>query len=99
MMDVIRIDHFIGFDSYYEIPYGDETAENGTMQKGPGMAFFRALKKELGELDIIAEDLGEITPSSEKLLQDAGFPGMKVLQYAFDWTESSYYLSYNHMNP
>lgn len=97
MMDVIRIDHFIGFDSYYEIPYGDETAENGTMQKGPGMAFFRALKKELGELDIIAEDLGEITPSSEKLLQDAGFPGMKVLQYAFDWTESSYYLSYNHI--
>ena len=97
LMDVIRIDHFNGFDEYYEVPYGDETAENGKKEKGPGMAFFRALKKELGELEIIAEDLGEITKSSEKLLKDTGFPGMKVLQYAFDWSESSYYLTYNHI--
>jgi 4-alpha-glucanotransferase len=97
LMDVIRIDHFNGFDEYYEVPYGDETAENGKKEKGPGMAFFRALKKELGELEIIAEDLGEITKSSEKLLKDTGFPGMKVLQYAFDWSESSYYLTYKHI--
>ena len=97
LMDVIRIDHFNGFDEYYEVPYGDETAENGQKVKGPGMAFFRALKKEMGDLEIIAEDLGEITKSSEKLLADTGFPGMKVLQYAFDWSESSYYLTYNHI--
>ena len=96
MMDVIRIDHFNGFDSYHEVPYGDETAENGTLCKGPGMSFFRALKKELGDLEIIAEDLGEITKSSQKLLKDTGFPGMKVLQYAFDWSESSWYLTYQH---
>lgn len=99
--DVIRIDHFNGFDSYYEVPYGDETAENGKQCKGPGMDFFRALKASLDkdgiEMRIIAEDLGTITESSEKLLEDTGFPGMKVLQYAFDWTENSYYLTYKHI--
>ncbi|MBQ9156754.1 MAG: 4-alpha-glucanotransferase [Eubacterium sp.] len=96
MFDVIRIDHFHGFDEYYAIPYGDETAEKGTSHKGPGMHFFKTLKKELSDVRIIAEDLGTITESNEKLMKDAGFPGMKVLQYAFDWSESSYYLTYNH---
>ena len=97
MYDVIRIDHFNGFDSYYAVPYGDRTAENGTQEKGPGMAFFRELRAQLGDVKLIAEDLGTLTPSSERLLKSSGCPGMKVLQYAFDWTESSLYLSYNHI--
>lgn len=96
MFDVLRIDHFHGFDEYYAIPYGEETAENGISHKGPGMNFFRILKKEIADVRIIAEDLGTITPSNEKLMKDVGFPGMKVLQYAFDWSESSCYLTYNH---
>lgn len=96
--DVIRIDHFNGFAEYYAVPYGDETAENGTKEKGPGMDFFSALAGALGEIPIIAEDLGTLTPVTEKLLKDSGYPGMKVLQYAFDWTEYSYYLPYNHIN-
>ena len=95
--DTLRIDHFNGFAEYYAVPYGDETAENGTVCKGPGMDFFKALKKQLGDVPIIAEDLGTLTPVTEKLLEDAGYPGMKVLQYAFDWTEYSYYLPYNHI--
>lgn len=95
--DVIRIDHFIGFAEYWAVPYGDETAENGEMLPGPGLELFTALSEQLGDLDIIAEDLGILTPVSEKLLADCGFPGMKVLQYAFDPSESSYYLSYNHV--
>ncbi len=95
--DALRIDHFNGFAQYYAVPFGDETAENGSMNKGPGMDFFKALKKQLGEIQIIAEDLGTLTPATEKLLADSGFPGMKVLQYAFDWTEYSYYLPYNHI--
>ena len=76
--DTLRIDHFNGFAEYYAVPYGDETAENGTVCKGPGMDFFKALKKQLGDVPIIAEDLGTLTPVTEKLLEDAGYPGMKV---------------------
>lgn len=95
--DVIRIDHFHGFCDYYAIPYGDETAENGTLEKGPGMDLFDALKRQLGELRIIAEDLGNNTPENEKLLKDSGFPGMKVLQYGFtSW--DSYYVNHRHTN-
>ncbi|MDD5849987.1 MAG: 4-alpha-glucanotransferase [Firmicutes bacterium] len=97
LMDVIRIDHFNGFDSYYAVPAQEETAENGELKKGPGIAFFREVKKQLGDVRIIAEDLGTITPSTEKLLAQTGFPGMKVLQYAFDWTEYSYYMTHNHI--
>lgn len=95
--DVLRIDHFNGFAEYYAVPFGEETAEHGRTCKGPGMDFFRNLKKQLGDVPIIAEDLGTLTPVTEKLLKDAGYPGMKVLQYAFDWTEYSYYLPYNHI--
>ena len=95
--DVLRIDHFNGFAEYYAVPAGEETAENGKIMKGPGMDFFKALKEQLGDVPIIAEDLGTLTPVTEKLLEDAGYPGMKVLQYAFDWTEYSYYLPYNHI--
>ncbi|MBQ9334908.1 MAG: 4-alpha-glucanotransferase [Lachnospiraceae bacterium] len=88
--DVIRIDHFHGFCEYYAVPYGDETAENGKLNKGPGMDLFRALKNQIGELRIIAEDLGNVTPENEKLLEDSGFPGMKVLQYGFTSWDSCY---------
>ncbi len=88
--DVIRIDHFHGFAEYYAIPYEDETAENGTLEKGPGMDFFRSLEKQLGKIRVIAEDLGTVTPENEKLLQESGFPGMKVLQYGFTSWDSCY---------
>ena len=94
--DVIRIDHFRGFDEYYAIPYGDETAENGKWEKGPGMDLFEAIHKELGEAPIIAEDLGYITDSVRDLLAKSGYPGMKVLQFAFDESEDSSYLPYKH---
>ena len=90
--DTVRIDHFRGFESYYAIPYGDKTAQNGHWEKGPGLPFFQTIKKELGELDIIAEDLGFLTPEVHQLLHDTGFPGMKVLQFAFSPFEESVYL-------
>lgn len=96
LYDVVRIDHFRGFDEYYAIPYGDETAMNGKWEKGPGMDLFKALKKNLGELHVIAEDLGYLTPTVLKLLKDSGFPGMKVLQFAFDGSEDSSYLPYKY---
>ena len=94
--DIIRIDHFRGFDEYYAIPYGDETAENGKWEKGPGMDLFKAVHDALGEAPIIAEDLGYITDSVRELLSKSGYPGMKVLQFAFDESESSSYLPYKH---
>lgn len=96
LYDIVRIDHFRGFDEYYAIPYGDKTAENGCWRKGPGIEFFRTLEKKLGRLPIIAEDLGFLTPSVRKMLRDSGFPGMKVLEFAFDPREKSDYLPYNY---
>lgn len=96
LYDIMRIDHFRGFDEYYAIPYGDKTAENGAWEKGPGMELFYAIKKELGDLPIIAEDLGFLTDSVRKLLKDSGYPGMKVLQFAFDSREESDYLPHNY---
>jgi 4-alpha-glucanotransferase len=96
LVDTLRVDHFRAFDEFYEIPFGDETARNGKWVKGPGLGLFREMKKQLGELHIIAEDLGYITPSVRKLLKDSGFPGMKVLQFAFDSREESDYLPHNY---
>ena len=84
LYDVVRIDHFRGFDEYYAIPYGETTAINGQWQQGPGIDFFRAVERHLGKRDVIAEDLGYVTDSVRQLVQDTGFPGMKVLQFAFD---------------
>ena len=97
MYDVVRIDHFRAFDEYYSVPYGDKTAVNGKWVKGPGIALFRAVKKELGDINVIAEDLGFLTPSVLKLVRDTGFPGMKVLQFAFDSWEDSDYLPHNYI--
>ena len=82
--DVVRIDHFRGFAGYYAIPYGDKTAEHGRWREGPGYALFAAIKKKLGSPRIIAEDLGFLTEDVNKLLKDCGYPGMKVLEFAFD---------------
>ena len=92
LYDVVRIDHFRGFESYWAVPAGDKTARNGTWVKGPGIDFIRAVQKALPELDFIAEDLGFVTPGVRKLLEDSGYPGMKVLEFAFDSREESDYL-------
>lgn len=96
LYDIVRIDHFRGFEGYYSIPYGSKTAENGEWRKGPGMDLFDTIKKELGELSIIAEDLGFLTEDVHKLLKNSGFPGMKVLEFAFDPREESNYLPYTY---
>lgn len=96
--DILRVDHFKGFDEYYSIPYGETTARNGKWMKGPGIEFFREIEKQLGKQDIIAEDLGYITESVRELLKETGFPGMKVLEFAFDSREESDYLPHNYNN-
>lgn len=96
LFDVIRIDHFRGFESYWSIPYGDETAVNGKWEKGPGIDVFNAIKNELGEIEVIAEDLGFITEEVRNLLNQCNYPGMKVLQFAFDPKGDSEYLPHNY---
>ena len=93
--DIIRIDHFRGFDAYYSIPYGNKTAENGHWEIGPGWDFFSVMQEKLGDVRVIAEDLGFLTESVHKLLRKTGYPGMKVLQFAFDSREQSSYLPHN----
>ena len=94
--DILRIDHFRGFESYYAIPWGDKDASRGTWEKGPGKDFFEALEKTAGKQRIIAEDLGFITSEVKSLLEYTGFPGMKVLEFAFDSREPSNYLPHNY---
>lgn len=84
MYDVVRIDHFRGFDEYYAIPYGDKTAKNGHWEQGPSMDLFRSVEAALGKREVIAEDLGFMTDSVRQLVKDSGFPNMKVLEFAFD---------------
>ena len=96
--DVVRIDHFRGFESYWEIPYGDTTAINGEWVKGPGIKLFNAIKESLGEINVIAEDLGFLTNEVKEFLEETGFPGMKVLQFAFDEREESNYLPHTYTN-
>lgn len=94
--DIVRIDHFIGFNSYYAIPFGSKTAHGGKWCDGPKYDLFRVIKQETGNGGIIAEDLGIITPSVRKLLKQAAYPGMKVLQFAFDPKGDSEYLPQNY---
>ena len=98
LYDVVRIDHFRGFESYWEIPYGDTTAINGEWVKGPGIKLFNAIKESLGEINVIAEDLGFLTKEVKEFLEETGFPGMKVLQFAFDEREESNYLPHTYTN-
>ncbi|MCI5700209.1 MAG: 4-alpha-glucanotransferase [Lachnospiraceae bacterium] len=88
LYDVVRIDHFRGFDEYYSIPYGEDSAVNGHWEKGPGIDLFRTIEHNLGWHEVIAEDLGYVTDSVRQLVLDSGFPGMKVLEFAFDSRDS-----------
>lgn len=88
LYDVVRIDHFRGFDEYFSIPYGAETAIDGHWEKGPGAALFWKMREVLGDREVIAEDLGYMTDSVRQLVKDSGFPGMKVLEFAFDSRDS-----------
>ncbi|MGL5086303.1 MAG: 4-alpha-glucanotransferase [Clostridium sp.] len=90
LYDVVRIDHFRGFEAYWEIPCGDTTAENGKWVKGPAMKLINAIKSELGDLDIIAEDLGYLTDEVLEFKKESGYPGMKILQFAFGGDDSAY---------
>ena len=96
LYDVVRIDHFRGFDEYYSIPYGDPTAEFGHWEKGPGYDIFKTMKAKLGNRAVIAEDLGFLTDTVIKLVKKTGYPGMKILQFAFDSREESDYLPHNY---
>ncbi len=92
LFDMIRIDHFIGFVNYFSIPNGDSNARQGVWKKGPGYDVFKAIKTELGDINIIAEDLGVVTDEVREVLKETGYPGMKLLQFGFDSnTENEYY--------
>ena len=97
LYDVVRIDHFRGFDEYYSIPYGDKTAENGVWKQGPGYDIFRVMKEKLGEKEVIAEDLGYLTDTVIELVKKSGYPGMKILQFAFDSREAGDYHPYTYI--
>ena len=90
LFDLTRIDHFRGFESFYAIPYGNETAEIGEWLPGPSMKLFRAIKAKLGNVNLVAEDLGFLTEDVRKMLKESGFPGMNVLEFAFGGDNSSY---------
>ena len=94
--DIVRIDHFRGFDEYYAIPYGNENAIIGEWLPGPGLDLFKCMKEKLGKRAVIAEDLGFLTDSVIKMVKRSGFPGMKVLQFAFDSKEESEYLPHTY---
>ena len=94
--DIIRIDHFRGFEAYWAVPYGDETAVNGQWEPGPGIDLFNAIRSQLGELPIIAEDLGLMTQGVIDLREATGFPGMKILGFAFDSGEENDYLPHTY---
>jgi len=90
IVDILRIDHFRGFESYYAIPGDSADARVGRWRKGPGIGFFRTIEKKLGHLNIIAEDLGYLTPDVAELVRNTGYPGMKVLLFAFDTRDTGY---------
>ena len=96
LYDVIRIDHFRGFEAYWSVPYGDTTAKNGKWVKGPGLGFLNAIQKALPQVGLIAEDLGFLTQEVLDLRDASGLPGMKVLGFAFDSREPSSYLPYQY---
>ena len=94
--DVVRIDHFRGFESYYSIPAGSTTAAGGHWEKGPDRDFIHAMQQTLGGGNIIAEDLGYLTPEVKAMLAESGYPGMKIMQFAFDSRESGNYLPHTY---
>jgi 4-alpha-glucanotransferase len=95
-VDIVRIDHFRGFAAYWEVPADQETAETGEWVPAPGRELFAALRKELGDIAVIAEDLGTITPDVHALRDELGLPGMRVLQFAFGGTSDNTHLPHNY---
>jgi len=96
LYDVVRIDHFRGFESYYAIPFGDINAKRGSWKKGPGISLFEAITENLGEIPIICENLGLLTEEVQDLLDETGYPGMKVLQFAFGSGTDCFYLPHTY---
>ncbi len=96
MYDIMRLDHFKGFESYWAIPYESKKPNDGVWEKGPGLKFFNAIKRQLGNLDFIVEDLGNLTEEVINLKNEIGFPGMKILQFAFDSREKLDYMPHNY---
>lgn len=99
LVDLLRVDHFRGFDAYWEIPADEETAVNGRWVNGPGISFFMKMARSIGSLPLIAEDLGTITPEVEELRDRLEYPGMKILQFAFDSDTANPYLPHNFVSP
>ena len=97
LFDVVRLDHFRGFEAYWSVPFGAPTARNGQWRQGPGMDFVNAVKQQLPQLELIAEDLGFLTQEVLDLRDNSGWPGMKVLQFAFDSKEPSNYLPHTYI--
>jgi 4-alpha-glucanotransferase len=97
LYDLVRIDHFRGFEASWSVPYGQKTAVNGEWVKGPGEPLFQAIRQAIGSLPIIAEDLGVITPAVEELRDRFQLPGMKILQFAFDGGAANSYLPHNYL--
>lgn len=96
LFDVVRIDHFRGFEAYFGIPYGDKDAKGGKWYKGPNIELFKAIESKLGKKDIIAEDLGLLTEEVYKMLDLTGYPGMRILQFAFNPYDDNNYLPHNY---
>ena len=96
MFDVVRVDHFRGFESYWEVPFSEETAVNGEWEKGPANDLFDAIKQELGDINVIVEDLGTLSPEANEFIESTGFPRMKILQYAFSGSLSNKHLPHNY---
>lgn len=96
LYDTVRIDHFRGFAAYYAIPAGDGDAMGGKWEPGPGIELFEKIREELGDMDVIAEDLGTLDEAVFELLDESGYPGMKVLQFAFDSGPSNFYLPHHY---
>ena len=96
LYDIVRMDHFRGFEAYWSVPFGDTTARNGHWVKGPGLDFMNTVKRELPQISLIAEDLGFLTQEVLDLRDESGFPGMKVLEFAFDSREPSEYLPHTY---
>lgn len=97
LYDVVRIDHFRGLESYWEIPYGETTAIKGKWSKGPAMDVFKVIREKLGDVNIIAEDLGFLTDEVVEFVKESECPGMKILQFAFDGSNDNHYLPHNYI--
>ncbi|MBD7911839.1 MULTISPECIES: 4-alpha-glucanotransferase [Clostridium] len=98
LYDILRIDHFRGFKSYWQVSYGEKTAKDGSWKKGPGKDLFNVIRKKLGDIEVIAEDLGYLEKDTIKFIKETGFPGMRILQFAFGGASDNNYLPHRYIN-